>query len=304
MTTEERYERHLFAFIGFVIRLILKPIADFPFSLSTEVAGAALSLYDLASNQDSRDEDIDECLHAMIWGLIEEDNPGRRKNWRWDPLHLFLVASSYNHKTLRFNGGHTITPRISGLQWCLRIFGAMQVHKLDSVAMESNQQRQFDEHVRDYFTSKKNALFSISLNNQHMITQIVNGSPAKAPEFCWDVTGRVASYEGFPIPISSYLAMIQKSIRYAEGLLEKVCQGFAISDILSSIEHRLNQSGSKEGVKQWYTDQTRNEDPDFSFLDIPSNGLQEHEQALIQHFGRSKVFFSKVGTAIVPKRSE
>lgn len=167
--------------------------------------------------------------------------------------------------------------------------------------MKRNSCRAYTSSVQRFIIDTHSVLFTTLRQNMNLFRAIATRQQGLA-RFNWNIERSVISIDGFPIPVSSFVDGVHRTLKDVKLSIERVFRGCPYVDILKHIDEAMVPH--QTGQPMWFRDRPGNSDIRYSFFEERENGFEEFRPRLLDHLSRDPKFFTTVGDRTIPKNGE
>ncbi|KAG6864739.1 hypothetical protein C0991_007446 [Blastosporella zonata] len=259
--TVNEYAQFVARFLIFLIRHMQMPVARFEVSLHSDTLHHLTQLSERLGNPQPSSEFAKDATkdpfskYLLTYHL--QDNEGT-------PAH----ASAYPHN-------------ISCAQWGFRATACWEI----LLALEETNVSAFciyQDRIKPWIHEDYPHIFNSLRQSMHLLTSLSMKQPL-APQFSWDPTNSILSFQGYPIKMSTFRAGLQTALRKADELVQKLFRGLPTAEILAHIDSRLDPACPEN----WFQDMPRNNDVKFSIFSNSKNSFK-YGKTLIAHLSKDQ----------------
>ncbi|KAG5727877.1 hypothetical protein E4T56_gene14094 [Termitomyces sp. T112] len=274
----------------FILRNLKTPINKFMIHLHSDTLGLFTMLENSLEDPDYCNDSLLHQIHSCIWALLSQPSNKFLHDDREDPFTRFLISSH-----LKDDHGLLAPPplfphNIARAQWCFRATGCWEVIRLSNNS-GSSRQMCYETHVRQWIHENGQHLFNSLRQNMLRLTAIAKAQPG-IPRFNWNVTKTALDIDGSSILLKSFHDGISSTILRVEGLIHELFQGCPYNHIMDYIDRRMDPSSTN--AKDWFKDDTQNEDIKFSIFWLLDNGWDQFDKMLLTHLSKNRQLFQTI----------
>ncbi|KAH7868512.1 uncharacterized protein C8R40DRAFT_1074735 [Lentinula edodes] len=285
-------------FVAFLITTNKTPVDSFPVPLHSSLRTQLKTFTKELEDENSTISHLKDTFHESVWMILSRPSDEYIRNELMCPFTRFLIAVNLKDSGA-FVRASVIPPIIAQPQWCFRATAAEQILRIQD-QFNGDPMMAYTSSVQRFIIDTHSVLFTTLRQNMNLFRAIATRQQGLA-RFNWNIERSVISIDGFPIPVSSFVDGVHRTLKDVKLSIERVFRGCPYVDILKHIDEAMVPH--QTGQPMWFRDRPGNSDIRYSFFEERENGFEEFRPRLLDHLSRDPKFFTTVGDRTIPKNA-